>query len=129
VLHTRLFSKEFLPATGAAENEDTCNDCSQCNDGTRKQQVIVPAPVEPQHVKIVTPIEEQSVVEESASQESPVSKPLGRLRMKTPAMTAANVTMAPGSSKSLGTPAINCFSLQILAFVSFNLDIKHPEIA
>ncbi|KAF3011592.1 hypothetical protein E8E15_001171 [Penicillium rubens] len=39
-------------------------------------QPPIPAPVEPQHVKIVTPIEEQSVVEESASQESPVSKAL-----------------------------------------------------
>ncbi|KXG45213.1 Aldolase-type TIM barrel [Penicillium griseofulvum] len=35
-----------------------------------------PIPVEPQHVKIVTPVEEQSVVEELVSQESPVSKVL-----------------------------------------------------
>lgn len=39
-------------------------------------QPPIPTPVEPHHVKIVTPIEEQSVVEESASQESPVSKVL-----------------------------------------------------
>ncbi|KAJ5406764.1 hypothetical protein N7465_008048 [Penicillium sp. CMV-2018d] len=39
-------------------------------------QPPIPAAVEPHHVKIVTPIEEQSVVEESASQESPVSKAL-----------------------------------------------------
>jgi hypothetical protein len=35
-----------------------------------------PIPAEPQHVKIVTPVEEQSVVEEPVSQESPVSKGL-----------------------------------------------------
>ncbi|CAG7949489.1 unnamed protein product [Penicillium nalgiovense] len=39
-------------------------------------QPPIPAAVEPQHVKIVTPIEEQSVVEESASQDSSMSKVL-----------------------------------------------------
>lgn len=38
-------------------------------------QPPIPATIEPQHVKIVTPVEEQSVAEEPSSEESPVSKP------------------------------------------------------
>jgi hypothetical protein len=38
-------------------------------------QPPIPATVEPQHVKIVTPVEEQSIAEEPVSEDSPVSKP------------------------------------------------------
>lgn len=38
-------------------------------------QPPIPATVEPQHVKIVTPAEEQSPAEEASSEDSPVSKP------------------------------------------------------